>query len=283
MRGHCTWRQSHHHETSLPLHLPPLPPVHREGLERFAELPHKRCVEKDDVWDTVIPGFTSVFEQYEVPLSHDPQRQKLELIPALGRMAYVFKGTGTWTVDTLAARVFLGKHLGQERTGTFNFLALPAELREVVYKLVLSYGCLALGARTPGTRFSVRGQEKKPGADGCMALDHPLTTRPLHDMLAVARVNKQLYREALPVFFSVNKLLCRGVDTLILFVDMISQSDPLRRQPLCPSEPARMQCLTSLEVMYRYGEDWTDETLVQSLTELLASNESQDTDCRDLR
>jgi len=195
------------------------------------------------------------FQNYELPLS--------EGVPVTD----VSTRTGqrqsktTWKVDERAARGFLTRHLVSPREGYFDLLALPVELRMSIYEYALSNAqlepyivCTSTAGRTTKQRcFLVAGQRFRR------------RTRGLDKLLAVVHVNKQLYREALPIFFRINEFNLALGELLGPFVRMLERNDPethRSRQPLCSLEPVRIHHITMLHIDY---VRWAESTVHSQL------------------
>jgi len=93
----------------------------------------------------LILGFQDVFQEYEMPLKPTSMAQSY-----LYRITEVDKA---WSIDYRAARIYLDKRL-VTRAGNFDFLALPSELRLLIYEYALSYPTLRPALfRSVGRRF----------------------------------------------------------------------------------------------------------------------------------
>ena len=104
----------------------------------------------------------------------------------------------------------------------FPFLRLPAGIRMIIYEMALAFPRSGLSlertkllavTRDFGTPFSCTlwegywngGQDRR---------DRVLHNRPIGDVLALLRVNKQFYQEAVASFYSINTFVCSGVAQL---------------------------------------------------------------------
>lgn len=155
-----------------------------------------------------------------------------------------------WTVDLRAARIFLEKHLSPVRKGHLRFLDFPPEIRTAIFEHALQDPPLQL--------LTDVGENCLTVYDPAGAVSdhyHPAEWEPrnLDETLAVIYANKQIYREALPVFYGNLQLRCRDVKVLQAFVRSLCASHPERvpdRHPLCTLEPIRFHCLKKLHIDY---------------------------------
>ncbi|KAM3417165.1 hypothetical protein BST61_g5427 [Cercospora zeina] len=122
-------------------------------------------------------------------------------------------GGEVYTIDGPAARVYLRKHLEPPRQGVFNFMGLPAELRESVLKMLLVFPKPALtldhgfGDLSQVAKLGLLSREDK--ADPTYGtVSRPSHTKilaePLEKTLAVLGVSNQMRDEALPIFYGQN-------------------------------------------------------------------------------
>jgi len=193
-------------------------------------------------YDDIVDGFSSAFEQYSLPLMRVPELHRRLNADIPFQMA----SGPRWTTDCRAARMLLDKRLAQARNGTFNFLALPAELRMAIYKYALSYPSLTVDTTSRRAAF-IAFHRKLDLVENQTNIC--FYTMSLDQMLAIAHVNKQIYREALPVFYSINEFDCPSLLALTMFSHMLRRSNPLQsRHKLCGPEPYRAACLTKLSI-----------------------------------
>lgn len=203
--------------------------------------------------ESVLAGFDSVFEQYESPLRQVQTAQQATADDGwnsdiVSRERQVRE---EWTVDLRAARIFLGDHLAPVRAGNLRFLEFPPEIRTAIYEHVL---------QTPPLKLSTAW-----GSKSC-EVDHPAeesfndcrplgcTPRSINETLAVVFTCRQVYREALPVFYGAIRLRCTDVEALAGLMRSLCANHPERvpdRHPLCTPEPIRLHCLKTLHIDYR--------------------------------
>ncbi|PPJ60830.1 hypothetical protein CBER1_11639 [Cercospora berteroae] len=188
--------------------------------------------------------FFHVFDLFDVPLIHSNPR------------AGTSESTlATWTVSSSAVRLFLTSRLfpENEKVDGFPFLRLPPDLRMLVYEFALllpKSGILMdssdmLYNRTP--RWSFR-PELKVFSRGQDSFEQVLGTHPESEPaltprergrdlfanflyrstltcglygthLALLVTCKQVYQEAMPVFYGQNNFVCRSLDQLQVFLE----------------------------------------------------------------
>lgn len=157
----------------------------------------------------VIPGFVADFRTYGLPLMkvavhgldpHDMVQQEFKTTPA-------------------EARIYLRNLLSPREDDSFDFLRLPAELRVEIYEYVLTYSGLykpypkhdtgnrgyasqlvpLTSAYEPDVFPLYRGYDRP--CIGCLHVNNlPL----VQEVLALLTVSKEVYAEAMPVFYKVN-------------------------------------------------------------------------------
>lgn len=182
--------------------------------------------------EDVLDGFNSAFERYEVPVRRAP----LCMQEDDGVRNHTWLCDLSWAVDPAAARIFLRPHLYGEACGPFPFLDLPGELRTTIYDYVLSYPDLRL----------------QGGRQAMAWLGYPLGLGNANELLAITQVNKQLYHEALPVFYGANMLRLTYPASTTSFFRQMQLSDPTlasNRRVLCANEPIRSNCIKRLHLV----------------------------------
>jgi hypothetical protein len=106
------------------------------------------------------------------------------------------------TVPTTAGLIFLRKWLDPERTGVFRFLDLPAELRNVIYELVLTLPPSGPSIGAQGDMWLREREVDDPDYDSTnygTVWKHKVRSSPLQELLAIISVNKQMFNEAMPI------------------------------------------------------------------------------------
>ena len=126
----------------------------------------------------------------------------------------------------------------------------------MVYEYALSYPEMTVGWGSSSadmcTRTRQRELEDFKGLVQRNKYNAALDVGTLDQLLAVIRTNKQVYCEALPVFFEVNTFCLNSVSSIDAFVGVMRKSDPRNssgRVPMCALEANRAHHLrrTSLE------------------------------------
>ncbi|CAK1366551.1 unnamed protein product [Cercospora beticola] len=137
-----------------------------------------------------------------------------------------------FTICAKAARIYLRERLELPRQGSFDFMGLPAELREKIYKMLLVYPkpglTLADHARERGRK------EVRLGVWSRTDLQIPVYSKNLKvpenefavesptKTLALLRVSKQIRHEALPVFYGRNTFNFGSLNNLECALDFWS-------------------------------------------------------------
>lgn len=143
-------------------------------------------------------GFSDVLWNAEIPLVCKRVFDEDENIP---------KGANrvSWSTKPCQARMYLRRWLEPVREGGFRFLDLPAELRNRVYEELLVYPGPALDIDHKGWGCRVSNRV-------CDSEDHPAKFRrywysaePPAKTLQLLLASKQIYREAMPVYYGLNK------------------------------------------------------------------------------
>ncbi len=139
-------------------------------------------------------------------------------------------------VNAAQARIYLRRWLEPERQGHFRFLNLPAELRNRIYAMVFAMPASGVCIHPDETRLVEReidivigSDDRDPWADTQV---ETIKGPPLAELLALLRVNKQIYQEAMPYFFEINRFCARTIHEVSFL--------------LCDLVPARLACLNSV-------------------------------------
>jgi len=218
-------------------------------------------------------------QDYHVPITQVFEDSPLEFSkPREGENSHRLRPLTTlWTVDARTARIFLAKYLEPERQGIFRLLDLPPEIRNTIYSFALSYPLLEVQAENNdifNSRFHISENTlySKPGSMERGLLNY-VHTNSIDDLLAIVHVNRQIYREALPIFFSVNDFQMDGLGAHVQFARMLEISDSIcnpARLPLCSPDVSRLECLKRLSFEYcDYPDRGDDGDIVRAL-EILA-------------
>ncbi|GIZ47485.1 hypothetical protein CKM354_001057500 [Cercospora kikuchii] len=136
-----------------------------------------------------------------------------------------------FTISNAAARCFLRELLEPPRQGTFDFMGLPPELREKIYKMVMVYPKPGFTRarhvifRNPDVEFLDKTM-LRPRDDvdvptfqaSAETLANYTPVEKLAKTLGMLRVSKQVHHEALPVFYGQNGF---RFGTLYYFLDAL--------------------------------------------------------------
>lgn len=124
------------------------------------------------------------------------------------RMGAVNATSDGFTMPLREGRVFLSNVLEPPRYGAFRFLDLPAEIRVRIYEMLFSFPKImvakSLANKGDPMRLWVRRREHQPGYTPDY-LGAYVNTRPLQRILAILSTNRQIYSEAVPVFYQINR------------------------------------------------------------------------------
>lgn len=177
--------------------------------------------EQDSVETKVIFGATRLyFESYEAPISAAHCARTLATIE-----------TREFSVSAAAGRLYLQPLLVQPNKGTFPFLELPAELRVRIYEMVFSFPNIVIGLE-----YDDNGMEYQPAALCLWEREHNIyfdqtvdtgsyvVSRPLKTIFAMLTTNKQIFAEAVPCFYSINRFYVIHVSTLVSWVEFLAPS-----------------------------------------------------------
>lgn len=190
---------------------------------------------------TVLPGFVSHFRDYGLPLykvfgnkaaPHDMVQVKFKITPS-------------------SARAYLRNLLTTEREGTFDFLGLPPELRLEIYEYVLTYSGLYKPSPKHDSGYTsqlvplasahepdVSSLYRNYGDKNCIGCLQVINLPPMQEILALVTVNRQIYSEAMPVFYAVNHFYVQKISGLNHFVRNLSKE--------------RLRHVTSITFDYRH-------------------------------
>ncbi|GIZ47102.1 hypothetical protein CKM354_001020200 [Cercospora kikuchii] len=137
-----------------------------------------------------------------------------------------------YTMCAKAARIYLRDRLEPLRQGYFDFMGLPAELREKIYKMLLVYPrpglTLADNAREPIHRnvrlglWSRTDLEIPAHISDTEVPENEFAVGSLTKTLAVLVVSKQVRQEALPVFYGRNTFNFGSLRSLDRALELLS-------------------------------------------------------------
>ncbi|KAI7154807.1 hypothetical protein KC349_g7415 [Hortaea werneckii] len=153
--------------------------------------------------EAVFGNITEAFTEYEVPICES--RRVIER-----------RDTSFWSVTTQAARVYLRDRLKPEREGVFPFLDLPAEIRNNIYELLLTFPSSGVHVQESEDddeegfdvfflqRIDEPGSCGRKWSDSLCKGTQFVIKKSMDDILALLYVNKQVYEEAMPLFYMLN-------------------------------------------------------------------------------
>lgn len=157
------------------------------------------------------------------------------------------KDAGRMKSNRASSRRFLRRVLQNEMPQFSRFLELPAEIRMMIYEetfrsgaLVLQYTDVEFQSQSPTYKMRLSAQFQRP--DQSFAHNWTLrmnlypgdrlrvtkwATEPTSKLMALLCVNRQIFKEAMPVFYSTHKFY---VDNLHELGDMLLHCGPRRRE-----------------------------------------------------
>lgn len=202
----------------------------------------------DDAGKCLVPGFFQAFLTYAMPLRILPQ----DYTPCT-----------KYELSDSAARYSLRHRLETTRRGTFPFMKLPAELRNVIYEMVVRFPNPGLSVRRPAERLhleSIRGMDDDdldldPGEE----VDRFESSDDWSDSprfgvavskldLSILKVCKQIYAEAMPIFYGLNTFTMQSAESFYYGF--------IKRRP-----QLEIQCLRRVSLIVGGGSyvgDWAD-------------------------
>ncbi|PIA92222.1 hypothetical protein CB0940_09259 [Cercospora beticola] len=159
----------------------------------------------DGPFEHSIHGLYETVKEFDIPLTCNRLLDN-------GRTLTDFEAE--FTISAEAARVCLRDILEPERDGTFDFMALPPEIREKIYKMLLVYPKPGLIIDSQvlydwdsqlGVQSRDDAEAELPPAGGSQILPSiNFQVQGLAETLDILKVSKQIRHEAQPVFFGLN-------------------------------------------------------------------------------
>ncbi|PPJ50745.1 hypothetical protein CBER1_08123 [Cercospora berteroae] len=150
-------------------------------------------------------------------------------------------------ISFTAARAYLCQCLGPPRLGAFEFMRLPAELREKIYKMLLVFPVHELS--NLGRRISVHGElayqighvgsEDMPREARAQDRCEHLLRLSMREALSILLVSKQVLHETLPVFFGMNEFHFDHLESLYSGLNTIGE--------------AGRKCIRHIHIVMSYG------------------------------
>ena len=132
-----------------------------------------------------------------------------------------------FSMSLSAARICLAERIGVQRKGSFAFLRLPPELRDIFYTMVAACPPSGLVLHPSGPdKIEVSAATRNfsdPFSMLCTQGRWPeLVLNPLSTIFNLSLVNKQIYEEFTPYFFQINTFQFAGVSC----ISVVSQTLP---------------------------------------------------------
>lgn len=180
----------------------------------FAQTGQLLC-ESEDVEppDEVVEGFRYAFERWSVPLVADHG----------GRVHW--DDDNSVRVPTGPGRMYLSSLLDAPRKGVFDFLALPAELRNTIYEMVFQLPSEIVFVSPDDIYVVSRPEEKNPVrtfADIDDDTDEAFQMERKDLNLSLLQVSKQIHAEAIPFFYRQNRFHCVELNRSVSFLHPLS-------------------------------------------------------------
>lgn len=169
--------------------------------------------EWEDELVCIVPDFFETFPSYKLPLRlHSYDRDERDPVNA------------EYAITRSAARYYLRDLLEPKRRGTVPFTKLPAELRNIIYEMVLRFPAPGLYIShsvmsKPLKLHSIRRMDEVDVTGGPMEelsldfavpqeyADHYLEVNLSKTDLALLKVCRQIHHEAMPIFYGLNTFL----------------------------------------------------------------------------
>ena len=151
----------------------------------------------------IVAGFSEALESFDLPVQRDSCSQKWPT------------GSGPIFVCATAGRLYLRKWLEPEREGVFRFLHLPAELRNVVYEKLFSFGQSGIQVSCKDNSWA-DWKNIRVSYDAYGPYDTSRQLSPPKELFALLSVNRQIYGEAMPYFYSLNHQKFRNMEELAI-------------------------------------------------------------------
>lgn len=166
----------------------------------------------------VVPGLHNARNQWDVPIVSGSRDEK----------------TVYWTptydheipivVPPRAGRAYMRRWLEEPREGVFPFWELPSELRNTIYERLLVISKDAGVTVLDDCKMHLAGRcedARSRGRDEVGFEGDELNFRPAPEVLALLQTNKQVFMEAMPLFYGLNSFHC---DTMTAAVDFLNRA-----------------------------------------------------------
>jgi len=229
--------------------------------------PEHRCFERPAV---VMDGFQHIFSDAEVPFVDQDHNETVNSANAHETRI---------VVPTIEGRLYLRRWLEPARKGTFPFLELPAEIRNVIYDMVFTFPEPGFGFGTPKQQipfsFKLLAREHDlhppPASWSTMAkrmrvwnnkiYDWSLpTSGPINKVLSLLTVSNQVHHEAVSCFYQINAFH---------FLDFGRSSTLLARMPMSRAKHlSRVSINLDLGTVFKRSGEGTMAFFVAGMTSL---------------
>ncbi|KAI7534924.1 hypothetical protein KC331_g12296 [Hortaea werneckii] len=156
---------------------------------------------QDGLGAGVFKNITEAFTEYELPIRES-------------RVMGEKRDPTLWSVSTQAARVYLRHWLEPAREGVFPFLDLPPEIRNTIYEPPFTFPSSGIHVQEADERkgfdvfFLERIDEHGPcgrkWSNSLVKGNEFIIKRSMDNILALLCVNRQVYEEAMPLFYMLN-------------------------------------------------------------------------------
>ncbi|KAI7487606.1 hypothetical protein KC351_g2551 [Hortaea werneckii] len=203
-------------------------------IDTCARCLHNKAEAGDYLEELLESRLGKSFERYDVPLRGTypkaPYDKQLKFYTPVD-----------FTVKPTAGRIFLRRWLEPERKGTFPFLKLPPELRNEVYKLLFRV-VMKVFSRIDGDDDPFDHVSKVPINGVRWEINMP----PTSEVLAILVTNKQIYAEACPLFYNLNRFRFSSIRALhTVLTD--------------PTQTTRLQHIRSIQINLLRQSDHLDK------------------------
>jgi len=190
---------------------------------RHTSLGRKAACDDED-WDCCFPKrLSAVLLQFEVPV------KEIELSVSDEEDGDE-EDEQLWITSAPEARIFLHDRIqtslnGVNTTDHFPFMRLPPELRLTIYELVFGFprSGIFLELERKSLHVFARSYQGLGDSDDTEN-SRTLNCRPPTEALALLQTNKQIFQEAVPVFYNINTIVCLSVKELDRFLLITPES-----------------------------------------------------------
>ncbi|KAI7534983.1 hypothetical protein KC331_g12270 [Hortaea werneckii] len=153
--------------------------------------------------EAVLVNIAEAFTEYEVPICES-------------RVMGEKRDPKFWSVTTQAARLYLRHWLEPEREGIFPFLELSPEIRNNIYELLFTFPSSGVHVQESKDgdkegfdvyflqRIDEPGPSSRKWSDSLVKGSQFIIKKSMDDILVLLYVNRQVYEEAMPLFYMLN-------------------------------------------------------------------------------